>query len=83
MIAKIQPDGLLRISYGDVPGLTREEYIARQPMKYKALLPGNPDPDKYRVVSINPYKIHQRLAKSLCVGRFLLAADAAHLCNPL
>ncbi|KAM5360111.1 hypothetical protein ACJZ2D_013970 [Fusarium nematophilum] len=82
MIAKIQPDGLLRISYGEVPGLSREEYIARQPMKFKAILPGNPDPDSFRLVSISPYKVHQRLARSLRVGKILLAADAAHLCNP-
>jgi 2-polyprenyl-6-methoxyphenol hydroxylase-like FAD-dependent oxidoreductase len=83
MIAKIQPDGLLRITYGDKPGLTREEYIARQPAKYKALLPGHPDPHQFNVLSISPYKVHQRLATRMRVGRFLLAADAAHLCNPL
>ncbi|MAD84541.1 MAG: hypothetical protein CL912_16405 [Deltaproteobacteria bacterium] len=83
MLAKIQKDGLLRITYGDIPGLTREEYIARQPMKFKSFLPGRPDPDKYKVVSISPYKVHQRCAKSLREGRFLLVADAAHLCNPL
>jgi 2-polyprenyl-6-methoxyphenol hydroxylase-like FAD-dependent oxidoreductase len=27
--------------------------------------------------------LHQRCADSFRVGRFLLAADAAHLCNPL
>lgn len=83
MIAKIQKDGLLRITYGDIPGLTREEYIKRQPEKFKAFLPGNPDPDQYKLTNISPYKIHQRLAERLRVGRFLLAADAAHLCNPL
>ncbi|KAH0342000.1 FAD/NAD(P)-binding domain-containing protein, partial [Aureobasidium melanogenum] len=82
MIARIQPDGLLRITYGEKPGLTREEYLARQPMMFKKLLPGNPDPDQYKVVSISPYKVHQRLAPSMRVGRFVLAADAAHLCNP-
>lgn len=83
MVSKIGVDGLLRITYGEVPGLTREEYIARQPMKFKQFLPGRPDADKYKVVNISPYKIHQRCAKSMRVGRFLLAADAAHLCNPL
>lgn len=83
MIARIQTDGLLRVSYGEVPGLTRDELIARQPMKFKALLPGHPDPGQYKLVSISPYKVHQRLAEKLRVGRFLLAADAAHLCNPL
>ncbi|PVH76548.1 FAD/NAD(P)-binding domain-containing protein [Cadophora sp. DSE1049] len=82
MLAKIQKDGLLRITYGDIPGLTREEYVARQPMKFKSFLPGRPDPDKYRVENISPYKVHQRCAKSFREGRFLLVADAAHLCNP-
>ncbi|KAH7388969.1 putative monooxygenase [Cadophora sp. MPI-SDFR-AT-0126] len=82
MLAKIQKDGLLRITYGDIPGLTREEYIARQPMKFKSFLPGRPEPDKYKVVNISPYKVHQRCAKSFREGRFLLVADAAHLCNP-
>ncbi|EKD15703.1 uncharacterized protein L3040_004009 [Drepanopeziza brunnea f. sp. 'multigermtubi'] len=82
LVAKIQNDGLLRVIYGDIPGLTREEYIARQPMKFKHFLPGRPDPDQYRVVSISPYRVHQRCAKRLREGRFLLVADAAHLCNP-
>lgn len=29
-----------------------------------------------------PYKIHQRCAEKFRVGRSLIAADAAHLCNP-
>ncbi|KAH7324052.1 putative monooxygenase [Rhexocercosporidium sp. MPI-PUGE-AT-0058] len=69
MVAKIQKDGLLRVTCGEIPGLTREEYIARQPMKFKAFLPGRPNPDQYKLVSISPYKIHQRCAKT-------------HLCNP-
>lgn len=83
MVSKIGTDGLLRITYGEKPGLTRDELIERQPMKFKKFLPGRPDPDKYKIVNISPYRVHQRLAKSLRVGRFLLAADAAHLCNPL
>jgi len=33
-------------------------------------------------MNISPYKIHQRCAEKFRVGRFLLVADAAHLCNP-
>ncbi|CAK7207829.1 hypothetical protein SEUCBS139899_010644 [Sporothrix eucalyptigena] len=82
MAAKITKDGMWRVTYGDLPGLTRDELIARQPEKFKTILPGHPDPSGYKLVNISPYKVHQRLAKSLRVGRFLLAADAAHLCNP-
>jgi 2-polyprenyl-6-methoxyphenol hydroxylase-like FAD-dependent oxidoreductase len=83
MAAQIQADGLLRVTYGETPGLTRDEYIARQPEKFRTILPGNPGPEDYKLLSISPYKIHQRCAESFRVGRFLLAADAAHLCNPL
>jgi 2-polyprenyl-6-methoxyphenol hydroxylase-like FAD-dependent oxidoreductase len=71
------------VSYGEKVGLTREEYAARQPEKFRTILPGNPGPEDYKLVSLNPYKIHQRCAQSFRAGRFLLAADAAHLCNPL
>ncbi|KAG5661256.1 hypothetical protein KAF25_005378 [Fusarium avenaceum] len=82
MAAKITKDGLWRVTYGETSGLTRDELIARQPKKFEEMLPGNPKPDQYKLASISPYKVHQRLAEKLRVGRFLLAADAAHLCNP-
>lgn len=71
------------MTYGDEPGLTREQYLERQPMRFEQLLPGRPKPGDYKLVNINPYKMHQRLAPKLRVGRILLAADAGHLCNPL
>jgi 2-polyprenyl-6-methoxyphenol hydroxylase-like FAD-dependent oxidoreductase len=83
MAAKIGPDNLHRVTYGDTVGLTREEYVKRQPMRYEEILPGNPKPGDYKVVNIGPYKLQQRCVPSFRVGRILLAADAAHLCNPL
>ncbi len=83
MAARITNDGMWRVTYGETAGLTKEQYIERQPAKYKAMLPGHPGPSEYRLTNLSPYKIHQRLAERLRVGRFLLAADAAHLCNPL
>lgn len=82
MVAKIQHDGLMRITYVETPGLTREEYEKRQPARFEEFLPGHPKPHQYKVVNFSPYKIHQRLAEKMRVGRILLAADAAHLCNP-
>ncbi|KAI4732931.1 hypothetical protein E4T50_16511 [Aureobasidium sp. EXF-12298] len=70
MAARISNDGLWR------------EILARQPEKFKHILPGNPGSDKYRLANISPYRVHQRLARKMRIGRFLLAADAAHLCNP-
>lgn len=82
MVARLSKEadgsGWWRVSYGEISGLTREELIARQPMKFEAMLPGNPKPGDYNLAAISPYRIHQRLVESLRVGRFLLAADAAH-----
>lgn len=83
MAAKISAKGMWRISYGELPGLSTEELIARNAMKFEQILPGNPKPDQYEVVSISPYKVHQRCVEKMAVGRVALAADAAHLCNPL
>lgn len=83
MIAQISNDGLLRITYGEDAGLSREQMLERQPWKYKQFVPGAPEPDDYKVVNFSPYKIHQRCAEKFRVGRVCLAADAAHVCNPL
>ena len=82
MAARIGKDNLYRITYGEIPGLTLDQMKERQPWKFKEFLPGHPDPDQYKIVNFSPYKIHQRLAEKMRVGRFCLAADAAHLCNP-
>ncbi|OQE14112.1 hypothetical protein PENSTE_c038G04868 [Penicillium steckii] len=82
MAARITTDGLWRVSYGEKAGLTNEQLADRQTMKFQAMLPGHPTPDQYRITNFSPYRVHQRLAESMRVGRFLLAADAAHLCNP-
>jgi hypothetical protein len=74
MAAKITNDGLWRVTYGDDAGLSREELIKRQPARYEKILPGNPKPDEY--------KLQQRCAPSFRVGKIVLVADAAHLCNP-
>ena len=83
MAAKITKDGMWRVTYGDIPGLSKDEYAKRLPMRYAQILPGRLKPEDYKVTNVGPYKMHQRLASKLRVGRILLAADAAHLCNPL
>jgi hypothetical protein len=82
MAAKITTDGLWRVTYGDDAGLSREELIARQPARYEKILPGNPKPGDYNLVSMSPYKLQQRCAPSFRQGKVVLVADAAHLCNP-
>jgi len=82
MAAKITNDGLYRVTYGETPGLTREQYLERLPWKFETMLPGRPKPDQYKVVNWSPYQMHQRCAPAFRVGRVLLCADAAHVCNP-
>ena len=82
MAARISTDGMWRITYGELPGLTLDQLKERQEMKFEQMLPGNPKPDQYKVVNFSPYRVHQRLAPRLREGRIMLAADAAHLCNP-
>jgi len=81
LIAKITRDGMWRVSYGDIGGLTEEELRARTPMKFEAMFPG-PRPLEYELAMCSPYKMHQRCASTFRVGRVLLAGDAAHICNP-
>ncbi|THY41610.1 FAD binding domain-containing protein [Aureobasidium pullulans] len=82
MAAIIDNKGLWRVTYGEEPGLTREQLLERQPKKFETILPGNPKPGDYELVNFSPYRMHQRVAEKFRVGRVMLAADAAHLCNP-
>ncbi|CAK7222037.1 hypothetical protein SBRCBS47491_004731 [Sporothrix bragantina] len=84
MAARISKDGMWRITYGELTGLTNEELIARQPMKFEKFLPGHEPPEAgaWKLDSISPYKVHQRLVEKMAVGHICLVADAAHLCNP-
>lgn len=73
---------LWRVTYGDAGGLSDEELIARRPAAFKRLLPGNPGPDEYTITDTNQFRVHNRCVKKMREGRIILAADAAHVCNP-
>lgn len=76
-------DGLWRVAYGDVAGLTSEQLKERLPSKFRKILPGSPEPAEYQITNFGIYQMHQRCAERMSVGRILLAGDAAHLCNPM
>jgi 2-polyprenyl-6-methoxyphenol hydroxylase-like FAD-dependent oxidoreductase len=82
MACKLGRDGLYRITYGETGGLSPDELKERQAIKFEKMLPGHPKPGEYKVANFAPYKMHQRCAPSFRVGRVLLVADAAHVCNP-
>ncbi|KAK2057696.1 FAD/NAD(P)-binding domain-containing protein [Colletotrichum caudatum] len=81
--AKLNNEGLFRITYAEPGDMSYEEVEKRLPSRLEEILPGNPKPDEYEMLGWAPHKIHQRCAPSMRVGRVMLASDAAHLCNPL
>ncbi|KAI1340374.1 FAD/NAD(P)-binding domain-containing protein [Xylariaceae sp. FL0016] len=81
--AKGEKGNMWRVTLGDKSGFTEDEYLKRREGHLKRLLPGHPDPDQYTIDGTNLYKIHNRCVDSMRVGRVLLAADAAHVCNPM
>lgn len=87
MVARIGgPGGLFRVTYGEEGSMLKEACAApeRATERLQAILPAHlSDPSQFEVVSSSPYRVHQRCAPSFRVGRVLLAADAAHLCNPM
>ena len=83
LVAKRGKGGLWRVTYGDVGGLTDEEYLERRAWHFEKIFPGHPKPGEYRIEQTNMYKIHNRCVEKMRVGRILLAADAAHVCNPM
>ncbi|KAH8745933.1 hypothetical protein BGZ57DRAFT_946178 [Hyaloscypha finlandica] len=83
LVAKRSKGGLWRVTYGDVGGLTEEKYLERRAWHFEKIFPGHPKPGEYRIEQTNMYKIHNRCVEKMRVGRILLAADAAHVCNPM
>lgn len=79
VIVKIDTGGLWRCTYMEDAALPEESVMDRLPAAYEALLTGD---KAYRLERAAPYKMHQRCAERLRVGRVLLAGDAAHVTNP-
>lgn len=82
LIAKRGKDGLWRVTYGDIDGLTNEEYEERRKVAFEKLLPGHPKPGQYQIMHTDHFRTHNRCVDTMRVGRILLAGDAAHVNNP-
>jgi 6-hydroxy-3-succinoylpyridine 3-monooxygenase len=80
VIARIDNHGLWRCTYCEDLSLPEETIPERMPAYFRSILP--PDADLPEVVQWSPYRMHQRSADSMRVGRALLAGDAAHATNP-
>lgn len=80
LIAKINEEGLWRVSYGEKDGLSLDEIKERMPWKFSNLFPDS-EPD-YKLDQMSPYRLNQRCATKFREGNIMLAGDAAHLCSP-
>ncbi|KIW95655.1 uncharacterized protein Z519_04240 [Cladophialophora bantiana CBS 173.52] len=82
--AKIEADpGVWRVSYGEPGHLDEKELRARCAGKLAKILPGDPQPGDYELERFSPFKLQQRCAEKMTVGRVTLAGDAAHIYNPM
>ncbi len=79
IVAKIDHTGLWRCTYCEDASLPEEGVLERMPAYFAAALPGD---EHYELVQYSPYRMHQRCADRMRVGRVLLAGDAAHITNP-
>ena len=61
IIARLDKEGLWRVSYGEKEGVSEEELVnpERVKAKFEVLFPG-PRPLDYKVVSTRAYFMHQR-----------------------
>ena len=79
VIARIDDSGLYRCTYCEDASLPEETIEERMPDYFRAILPEGDVPE---VVQWSPYRMHQRAAERMRVGRVVLAGDAAHATNP-
>jgi 3-(3-hydroxy-phenyl)propionate hydroxylase/6-hydroxy-3-succinoylpyridine 3-monooxygenase len=79
VIVKLDDDKLWRVTYMEDASLPVESVEQRIPRAFERLLPGG---ESYELVAYSPYKMHQRAADSMRVGRVMLVGDAGHATNP-
>jgi 2-polyprenyl-6-methoxyphenol hydroxylase-like FAD-dependent oxidoreductase len=80
IVIQINDNSLWRIAYGEIAEISEAEVRRRVGDHYAAIMPGK---EKWELVNIASYRVHERCAERFRVGRVLLAGDAAHICNPV
>jgi len=78
VLCRIDDTQLWRVTFMEDLDLPEEGIPQRIVDKFIRHLPDLP----YEVVSYAPYRMHQRVANKMRIGRILLAGDAAHVTNP-
>jgi len=79
IIVRIDDSDLWRITVMEDASLPLDGVPARMDAFYRTYAPGIGD---YELVQYSPYRMHQRCADTMRVGRVVLAGDAAHITNP-
>lgn len=79
IIVKIDDGRFWRVTFMESADLPLEYVEARIHAMFGRLLPGR---EGYELIAHSPYRMHQRAADSMRVGRVLLVGDAAHITNP-
>ena len=79
IVARIDRSDLWRCTYCEDASLPEETILERMPAYFNVALPGT---KRYELAEYSPYRMHQRCAERMRIGRVLLAGDAAHITNP-
>lgn len=79
VVSQIDTTGLWRVTYCEDSALPEEGVGDRIPDFFRAMLGEDVD---YGLELYSAYRMHQRVAQTLRVGRVVLAGDAAHATNP-
>ncbi|MDP9823711.1 FAD-dependent oxidoreductase [Nocardioides massiliensis] len=80
VVHQITTDGLWRHTYAESLDLPEEGIEERMAAYFRAVLPEGDF--GHEILRWRHYRMHQRSAETYCVGRVLLAGDAAHVTNP-
>lgn len=78
VICKIDTGNMWRVTMMEDPTLPADQIGQRIETEFRKFLP---DID-WRMDAFSPYRMHQRVADRMRVGRILLVGDAAHITNP-
>ncbi|WP_323019653.1 FAD-dependent oxidoreductase [Pararhodobacter sp.] len=79
IIAKLDKSDLWRVTFMEDASQPLDTVTERIDAFYRAYAPGV---EEYELVQYSPYRMHQRCADTMRVGRVILAGDAAHITNP-
>ena len=78
VICKIDQSDAWRVTFVEDPELPIEGLPERIDAMFVDHLPDLP----YEVLAASPYRMHQRVADKMRIGRVILVGDAAHVTNP-